>query len=659
MVHATHGIARYLGMSTLEGPGGVEDYLTLLFADNVKVYVPAAHAYLVERFVGAGDTRPALSKVGGSAWTRKKARAAKAVRDIAADLLETQAERERTEGLAYPPASEWEEEFEAAFPYEETPDQLDAARAIKEDMERPRPMDRLLCGDVGFGKTEVAMRAAFRAVTSGRQVAILVPTTLLAEQHSKTFAERFTNYPVRVESLSRFKTRAEQKAVLEGLAEGKVDIVIGTHRLVSKDVSFSDLGLVVIDEEHRFGVEHKERLKKMRLAVDVLALTATPIPRTLHMSLVGLRDISNLTVPPEDRLSIRTKLCRSSGDLIRRAVLREMARGGQVYFVHDKVLDIDMLTSRLRKILPEARFATVHGQMREKELSGRMRAFLAREVDVLVTTSIIESGIDIPTANTIFINNADRFGLAELHQLRGRVGRYRHQAYAYLLVPEDRPVSRDAEKRLRAIEEFEELGAGFKLAMRDLEIRGAGSLLGAEQSGHIAEIGYELYCRLIERAVRELRGERVQEAVDVTLKLGWGANLPRDYVPDEALRLEMYRKLARARNAKDVVSIAEEMRDRFGVLPDEADRVLAETRIRLHAQHAGIPYVGRELTNERGRVVFKLREPNFKRLEQKLTGLPGTFNALPPEGFAVQFPAYLLDEENLEETVARILKRLA
>ncbi|MHC4252369.1 MAG: DEAD/DEAH box helicase, partial [Planctomycetota bacterium] len=355
VVHATHGIARYLGMTTLEKDGGAEDFLTLLFADKVKVYVPAGHAYLVERYVGAGTGKPALSKVGGNAWTRRKARAAKAVQDIAADLLRTQAERARTEGLAYPPDSDWQLEFEAAFPYEETADQLAGAEAIKQDMERPVPMDRLLCGDVGFGKTEVAMRAAYKAVEAGRQVAVLVPTTLLAEQHGKTFSERFTDHPMRVEALSRFLTKGQQKAVLADLAEGRVDVVIGTHRLLSKDVAFRDLGLVVIDEEQRFGVEHKERLKKMRLAVDVLTLTATPIPRTLHMSLVGLRDISSLTIPPEDRLSIRTKVCRWSDDLIRRSVLRELARGGQVYFVHDRVMDIEMLTSRLRRILPEAR----------------------------------------------------------------------------------------------------------------------------------------------------------------------------------------------------------------------------------------------------------------------------------------------------------------
>jgi transcription-repair coupling factor (superfamily II helicase) len=658
VVHTTHGVARYLGMTTLEKDGGAEDFLTLLFADKVKVYVPAGHAYLVERYVGAGTGRPTLSKVGGNAWTRRKARAAKAVQDIAADLLKTQANRARTEGLAYPPDSDWQLEFEAAFPYEETADQLAATAAIKGDMERPVPMDRLLCGDVGFGKTEVAMRAAYKAVEAGRQVAILVPTTLLAEQHGKTFSERFTDHPMRVEALSRFLNKGQQKAVLADLAGGRVDVVIGTHRLLSKDVAFRDLGLVVIDEEQRFGVEHKERLKKMRLAVDVLTLTATPIPRTLHMSLVGLRDISSLTIPPEDRLSIRTKVCRWSDDLIRRSVLRELARGGQVYFVHDRVMDIEMLTSRLRRILPEARYATVHGQMSPHDLDEHMRAFLRREVDVLVSTTIIESGLDIPSVNTIFIHNADRFGLAELHQLRGRVGRYRHQAYAYLLVPEGRTISVDAEKRLRAVEEFEELGAGFKLAMRDLEIRGAGNLLGAEQSGRIAEIGYELYCRILERAVRKLKGERVQEPLDVTLALEWGASLPREYVPDEVLRLEMYRKLARCRDAKEVALVRDEMRDRFGGLPPAADRVLAESRIRIAAQRASVPYIAREITGERGRAVFKMREPNFMRLEKCLAGTPGTFSVAGEDSFAVHLPAYLLEDDALEETVVRVLKKL-
>jgi transcription-repair coupling factor (superfamily II helicase) len=659
VVHTTHGVGRYLGMTTLEKPGGSEDYLTLLFADNVKLYVPGGNAYLVERYIGAGDAKPALSKVGGSAWTRRKARAQKAVKDIAAELLRTQAERERTSGLAYPRDGEFQIEFEASFPFDETPDQLTASDAIKQDMERPVPMDRLLTGDVGFGKTEVAMRAAFKAVMAGRQVAMLVPTTLLAEQHAKTFAERFAGYPVTVESLSRFKTRREQTAVLKELEEGKVDIIIGTHRLLSKDVKFHDLGLLVVDEEQRFGVEDKEKLKKMRVSADILTLTATPIPRTLHMSLVGLRDICSLTIPPEERLSIRTKVVKFSPELVRRATLREIARGGQIYFVHDRVFDIDLVTGRLRALVPEARFSVAHGQMGEKELSQRMGLFLRHEVDVLVSTTIIESGLDIPTVNTIFINNADRFGLAELHQLRGRVGRYRHQAYAYLLVPEDRSVSVDAEKRLRAVEEFEELGAGFKLAMRDLEIRGAGNLLGAEQSGHIAEIGYELYCRLIERTVRELRGETVQDPVDVTLQIGWGANLGIGYIADEAVKLEMYRKVARTRKPSEVAAVEEELVDRFGPPPPHAMRVLAEARLRILAQRAQIPFVSREIEGERGKLLFKVRSPNFKRIEKQLKGMPGQLTVTGPEGFAVHLPAYLMNDDNVEETAARVLKRLA
>jgi transcription-repair coupling factor (superfamily II helicase) len=464
---------------------------------------------------------------------------------------------------------------------------------------------------------------------------------------------------VRAEVLSRFRTRAEQKETLADLAAGMVDVVIGTHRLLSKDVRFRDLGLIVIDEEQRFGVEHKEKLKKLRLSADVLTLTATPIPRTLHMALVGLRDISNLTIPPEDRLSIRTKVCHYSHDLIRRAVLRELARGGQVYFVHDRVMDIDAVASRLRGVVPEARIAVAHGQMRGRELEEHMRAFLARETDILVSTTIIENGIDIPTVNTVFINNADRFGLAELHQLRGRVGRYRHRAYAYLMLAGDRAITTDAEKRLRAIEEFEELGAGFKLAMRDLEIRGAGNLLGAEQSGHIAEVGYELYCRLLERAVRELKGERVREPLDVTLSLGWGASLPPDYIPDDGPRLEMYRKLAAARDEEGVRSVSEEMRDRFGALPVAAERVLAQARIRLRAQAAEIPYVAREIEGRHGRLEFKLRRPEFRKIEEKLRGLRWGFAPLGPEGFALHSAARDLGEEVLEERIVRVLKRLA
>lgn len=654
VVHATHGIGRYLGMTTLGDPGREEDYLTLLFAQNAKVYVPASHVYLIEKYMGAGEERPTLSRIGSKLWAGKKRRAEAAARDIAAELLRTQAERMGAAGIAYPPDSDWQLEFEAAFPFEETPDQLTASEAIKRDMERPVPMDRLLSGDVGFGKTEVAMRAAFKAVTAGRQVAVLAPTTLLVEQHHKTFTERLESYPVEIAPLSRLRTRSERAEVLRGLRDGRVDIVVGTHGLLGRDVVFRDLGLIIIDEEHRFGVKHKERLKELRLSVDVLTLSATPIPRTLHMSVVGIRDISSLTIPPEDRLSIRTKLCRPSPDLIRPAILRELARGGQVYFVNDKVLDIDALAAQLQSIVPEARFAVVHGQLPERLIEGRMAAFLERDCEVLVSTSIVESGLDIPTANTIFVNNAHRFGLAELHQLRGRVGRYKHQAYAYLLIPRDRPITADAKKRLKAVEEFSELGAGFRLAMKDLEIRGAGNLLGTEQSGHIAQIGYELYCRLLEKAVRSLRGQHVREPVDVTLELRWGAYLPDSYVREESLKLELYTKLSACRSDGEPELLAEEMRDRFGPLPEPAKKLLAEARLRIRARAAGIPYVGREAR----RLVFKLREMRFKELERAVAGLPGDFQALGPEGFAVGLRPEALTEEGVEAAISGFLDRL-
>src|SRR5262249_47954054 len=473
-------------------------------------------------------------------------------------------------GTALPQDTEWQAEFEASFPYQETPDQLTTLTEIKTDLQRARPMDRLICGDVGYGKTELAIRAAFKAVDNGRQVAVLVPTTVLAEQHGRTFSQRLAEYPFVVECLSRFRSATEQRRIVERLAKGGVDVVIGTHRLLSADVKFKDLGLVIIDEEQRFGVEHKERLKRLRQQVDVLTMTATPIPRTLHLSLLGIRDISNLETPPPDRLAIETRIVRFDKALIRHAVLRELNREGQLYFVHNRVHNIHDVASRLEAIVPEARLAVVHGQMAESELEQGMLRFVRREADVLVATTIIESGLDIPNANTIFINQADNYGLADLHQLRGRVGRYKHRAYAYLLLDADRQVATTAAKRLKAIEEFTELGAGFKIALRDLEIRGAGNIRGRQRSGHSAGVGSEMYCQLLENAVRQLKQQPLRTPLEVTVDLPWVAYLPRDYVPGQRLRIEVYRRLTRVRRLDRLGGGPAGVRAPFGPTPGAA-----------------------------------------------------------------------------------------
>jgi transcription-repair coupling factor (superfamily II helicase) len=594
VVHVSHGIARYRGMQLLDKgadsrggkpgrKGQSEEHLVLEFRDGVRVFVPASKIDLVQKYVGGARTDPELSKYGGSAWQQRKERVAEAVRDLAADMLQLQAVREAQPGTAFPPDSDWQNAFEASFPYQETPDQLSALGEIKADMHRARPMDRLVCGDVGYGKTELALRAAFKAVDNGRQVAVLVPTTVLAEQHFRTFSQRFAEYPFVVECLSRFRSGGEQRRIVERLAAGGVDVVIGTHRLVSADVRFKDLGLVVIDEEQRFGVEHKERLKRLRQQVDVLTMTATPIPRTLHLSLLGVRDISNLETPPADRLAIETRIVRFDRTLIRNAILRELNREGQVYFVHNRVQDIHAVETKLKQIVPEARVVVAHGQMAEGELESAMLRFVRREADVLLATTIIESGLDIPNANTIFIDEADNYGLADLHQLRGRVGRYRHRAHAYLLLDANRQVNPQAARRLKAIEEFTELGAGFRIAMRDLEIRGAGNILGTQQSGHIAAVGYEMYCQLLEDAVRSLKQQPRRTPLEVNVDLPWSAYLPRDYVGGQRLRIEAYRRLARVRGVDRLDDFRGELRDRYGPLPEPAEWLLRLAELRLLA----------------------------------------------------------------------------
>ncbi|MCP4253830.1 MAG: transcription-repair coupling factor, partial [Candidatus Scalindua sp.] len=541
VVHASHGIARFLGMQILNSDnesGSCGEFLALEFAEKAKVYVPATKIELVQKYISGSERKPKLSKLGNKTWERKKQIATAAVQDMATELISMQAIREAKQGIAYPKDSEWQRKFESEFIYQETEDQLQAISDIKSDMESSKPMDRLVCGDVGYGKTEIAIRAAFKTVMYGKQVAILVPTTLLAQQHYRTFVDRMADYPVNIDVLSRFKTRKEQKETLEDLKEGQVDIVIGTHRLVQKDVTFKDVGLIVIDEEQRFGVAHKEKLKKLRESVDVLTLTATPIPRTLHLSLLGIRDISSLNTAPQDRQSIQTNLLRFDPEVIRNAILHELNRDGQVYFVHNRVRSINRIAEAIEKIVPEASITVAHGQMPEGDLEKKTSEFIDGRSDILVSTTIIESGLDIPNVNTIFINEADHFGLADLHQLRGRVGRYKHRAYAYLLLPENRPITPEAEKRLKAIIDFSELGAGFKIAMRDLEIRGTGNILGIEQHGHIAAVGYEMFCRLLEIVIRKAKNEPVQDFNDIHINLNLESYLPDYYIPDMKLKIE-------------------------------------------------------------------------------------------------------------------------
>ncbi len=583
VVHVSHGIGRFRGLKMLTKGRQEEEHLELEFANDARLYVPSSKIALVQKYIGGTKSKPQLAKLGGTGWSKQKKAVQDAVFDLAVEMLDLQAARSTFPGIPFPEDTDWQLEFDAAFPYRETDDQLDTIEAIKSDMRLPRPMDRLICGDVGFGKTELAMRAAFKAVDAGYQVAVLVPTTVLAEQHYRTFSERMREFPFTIAAISRFQSKKEQARIVEELGLGRIDIVIGTHRLVSKDVRFHNLGLVVIDEEQRFGVDHKERLKKLRQTVDILTLTATPIPRTLHFSLLGLRDISNLETPPEDRRAVETRLVRYHPELIRSAILRELARGGQTFFVHNRVRDIEALAERLQRIVPEARIGIGHAQMHEKELESVMRDFVNHEFDVLLCTTIIESGLDIPNANTIFIDRADRYGLAELHQLRGRVGRYKNQAYCYLLIDANQPLTAIAAKRLRAIEEFSQLGAGFGIAMRDLEIRGAGNILGTQQSGHIAVVGYEMYCQFLEGAVRTLKKLPPKTLIEVEIDLPGRTMIPKTYVPNQRMKIDLYRRITRITNETELAGIREEMNDRFGRPPREVERLLALARLRVAA----------------------------------------------------------------------------
>ncbi len=626
VVHIEHGVGVFQGLTTLKMDGIEREYLQVLYAAGDKLYVPIHQADRLSRYIGADDRPPVVHRLGTAEWSHVKQRAQAAVLEIARELLDLYAARETVNGFAFSPDTPWQQELEAAFPYIETEDQLRAIREVKADMQKPRPMDRLICGDVGYGKTEVALRAAFKSAQDGKQVAVLVPTTILAQQHYTTFTTRLAAYPVTVEMLSRFRSRREQQDILERLRKGKIDIVIGTHRLLQKDVQFKDLGLLIIDEEQRFGVTHKERLKQMRTEVDVLTLTATPIPRTLYMSLTGVRDISTIETPPEERLPVFTYVGPYDDHLVRTAILRELDRSGQVYFVHNRIQGLEMVRRRLESIVPEAKIAIGHGQMPEEQLARVMADFVAGKIDVLLSTSIIESGLDIPNANTLIVQRADWFGLAELYQLRGRVGRSAVRAYAYFLYDKEMHLTEEARQRLETIREASELGAGYSIAMRDLEIRGAGDLLGTRQHGHIAAVGFDLYTRLLARAVEELRAQRQGvappplPAPGVTMDLPLAAFLPADYIPNEALRLQLYRRMANLTTFEEIAQLEQELVDRFGALPGPAADLMFQLRLKALARAARVTFIG----SEDGLWVIRadwLETANRVELQQRLGSL--------------------------------------
>ena len=634
VVHVEHGVGRFMGVGRpSEDSDSSAEYLLLEYANRDRLYVPLDHLDRVTPYVAPSDSPPHLTRLGTQEWSRAKARAERSTRQMAAELLALYAAREMVTGHAFGPDSTWQQELEESFPFEETPDQLSTLAEVKSDMENERPMDRLVCGDVGYGKTEIALRAAFKAVMEGKQVAVLAPTTVLAQQHYVTFSQRMSAYPVNVEVLSRFRTGREQRDIIEALADGSVDICIGTHRLIQKDVRFKDVGLVIVDEEQRFGVGHKERLKQMRQEVDVLTLTATPIPRTLHMSLAGVRDMSTIETPPEDRIAIKTYVSEFSDELVREAILREIDRQGQVYFLHNRVYNIGYMADYIRRIVPEAEVGVAHGQMKEGDLEKAMASFAQGDFDVLVCTTIIESGLDIPNVNTLIINRADTFGLAQLYQLRGRVGRSSRRAYSYLLIPSarTRALNETAERRLKAMLAATELGAGFRIAMKDLEIRGAGNILGAEQSGHIHAVGFELYTKMLSQAVEDLRarreagdligmspqdvvemvGEQVDDSISssltpepgVALDIGIPAGLPSEYIPDLPARMGLYQRLIALKDEDSIGPMEDELRDRFGPLPWQARALLYTVRLRIQSDRAGVE----SITRDGERIVLRMK----------------------------------------------------
>jgi transcription-repair coupling factor (superfamily II helicase) len=646
VVHEDHGLARFAGFDTKTVAGVTRDYLELEFAGTDKVFMPVDQLAKISRYVGAGGEHPPLSKLGGTRWEKLKARARRAAQELAGELLNLYAERKRREGHAFAPDSEWLRDFEAAFPYRETPDQREAIEQVKADMEAPRPMDRLVCGDVGYGKTEVALRAAFKAANDGKQVMVLVPTTILAQQHYGTFRERLADYPFTLEHVSRFRPAAEQKAAIARFADGQVDVLIGTHRLLSRDVRARDLGLLIVDEEQRFGVKQKELLRQLKLRVDVIAMSATPIPRTLQMSIAGIRDISVIETPPEGRRPVKTYVGEYDEQLVKAAIERELAREGQAFFLHNRVETIDETAERLRALVPQARFVVAHGQLEERELEQRMLGFLRGEADVLVATSIIESGIDIPQANTLIVERADHFGLAQLYQIRGRVGRSRERAYAYLLYPSAAALTPEAAQRLSALSDYTELGAGFKVAMRDLELRGAGNLLGDEQSGHVAALGFELYMQMLDEAVAELGADGAgpqEEREPVRLDVSVDAYVPADYIPYEQAKIDVHRRIAAAREVSELAELRAELEDRFGAPPEPLLNLLALQQARIKLGAAG----ARAVSFRNGRLAVTPIELDSRRAKAIREQIPealyesgkSQFSVRVPDDPAARFPA--------------------
>jgi len=650
VVHISYGIGRFLGVKIIKEKGAQNEYLTIEYADKVKIHVSAGNITLIQKYIGTSPKRPKLSKVGSKKWQKQKEKVALSVRDLAGELLEVQAKRQSLGGIASGADSNWQREFEESFPYQETADQTAASEQIKADMQENVAMDRLLCGDVGYGKTELAMRAAFKAVENDKQVAVLVPTTVLCVQHGRTFTERFADFPICIEILNRFKTAKQAQDIIARTKKGRVDILIGTHRLLSGDVGFNDLGLLVIDEEQRFGVEHKERLKKLRVNVDVLTMTATPIPRTLHMSLLGLRDISSLGTPPLDRRSIVTSVGAYNRELVRKSIIRELNRQGQVFFLHNRVRTIEKKAWEIQKLVSDAKIGIAHGQMAKSELEKTMITFVLGGIDILVCTTIIESGLDIPNANTIFIDNADRFGLAELHQLRGRVGRYKHRAYAYMLLPMSRSITPIAARRLKAIEEYSHLGAGFRIALRDLEIRGAGNILGAEQSGHIQIVGYQMYCELLAEAVRKLKGKPAEKIPITNLDLGFATYIPKNYIPIDRHRMDVYRKIAVARTKVDLEQVQNELADVYGPVPDEVQLLLKWQQVRIAASKYNI----KSIVTSGQNIVFSFDKKPDAETESLFAKVKGKVT------ISDQQTAYLRLEKNYFEpgTLINVLRKL-
>jgi transcription-repair coupling factor (superfamily II helicase) len=637
VVHEDHGLARFAGFDTKTVAGVTRDYLELEFAGTDKVFMPVDQLAKISRYVGAGGEHPPLSKLGGTRWEKLKARARRAAQELAGELLNLYAERKRREGHAFAPDSEWLRDFEAAFPYRETPDQREAIEQVKADMEAPRPMDRLVCGDVGYGKTEVALRAAFKAANDGKQVMVLVPTTILAQQHYGTFTERLKDYPFTLEHVSRFRPAAEQKDAIKRFSEGKVDVLIGTHRLLSRDVRAKDLGLLILDEEQRFGVKQKELLRQLKLRVDVIAMSATPIPRTLQMSIAGIRDISVIETPPEGRRPVRTYVGEYDEQLVKAAIERELARDGQAFFLHNRVETIDETAERLRALVPQARFVVAHGQLEEQELEQRMLGFLRGEADVLVSTSIIESGIDIPQANTLIVERADHFGLSQLYQIRGRVGRSRERAYAYLLYPSAAALTPEAAQRLSALSDYTELGAGFKVAMRDLELRGAGNLLGDEQSGHVAALGFELYMQMLDEAVAELDADGAgpdEEREPVRLDVNVDAYVPADYIPYEQAKIDVHRRIAAAREVAELAELRGELEDRFGEPPEPLRNLLALQQARIKLGEAG----ARVVSFRNGRLAVTPIELDSRRAKAIREQIPEALYESGKSQFSVRVP---------------------